>query len=212
MKNRKGFTIVELVIVIAVIAILAAVLIPTFSGVIQRANQSAALQEATSTMKATLAMSQTGVISDETLFLIGNDNGITNKYRFHNNAIEEIKRDFTTDTLHFTNGGETVDSTEIKYDRIIINNTLISSNAWAASDVTNKVQAIIKDAFNDQNATLTIQAKGTEKTNNVSNMKDENAAFELKVVSGGNITVLAVYVSSDYAKDIVTFVPAAVKN
>ena len=35
---KKGFTIVELVIVIAVIAILAAVLIPTFSSVINRAN------------------------------------------------------------------------------------------------------------------------------------------------------------------------------
>lgn len=43
--NKKGFTIVELVIVIAVIAILAAVLIPTFSSVIEKANESAALQE-----------------------------------------------------------------------------------------------------------------------------------------------------------------------
>ena len=35
-RNRKGFTIVELVIVIAVIAILAAVLIPTFSSLTQK--------------------------------------------------------------------------------------------------------------------------------------------------------------------------------
>ncbi len=49
MKNRKakkGFTIIELVIVIAVIGILAAVLIPTFSGVIDKANASAAAQNA----------------------------------------------------------------------------------------------------------------------------------------------------------------------
>ena len=39
-NNKKGFTIVELVIVIAVIAILAAVLIPTFSSVIKKANLS----------------------------------------------------------------------------------------------------------------------------------------------------------------------------
>ena len=38
--NKKGFTIVELVIVVAVIAILAAVLIPTFSGIIRKANVS----------------------------------------------------------------------------------------------------------------------------------------------------------------------------
>ena len=44
--NKKGFTIVELVIVIAVIAILAAVLIPTFATVIKKANDSAALQAA----------------------------------------------------------------------------------------------------------------------------------------------------------------------
>ncbi|MBE6942670.1 MAG: prepilin-type N-terminal cleavage/methylation domain-containing protein [Ruminococcaceae bacterium] len=46
MKNKKGFTTVELVIVIAVIAILATVLIPTFSGLIGKANDSKALQEA----------------------------------------------------------------------------------------------------------------------------------------------------------------------
>lgn len=48
-NNRKGFTIVELVIVIAVIAILATVLIPTFGNVIEKANNSKALQEAKNT-------------------------------------------------------------------------------------------------------------------------------------------------------------------
>ena len=48
MKNlkKKGFTIVELVIVIAVIAILSAVLIPTFTSVTEKAKESAALQQA----------------------------------------------------------------------------------------------------------------------------------------------------------------------
>ena len=45
-RNRKGFTIVELSIVIAVIAILAAVMIPVFSNMITKANKSNALQEA----------------------------------------------------------------------------------------------------------------------------------------------------------------------
>ena len=39
-STKKGFTIVELVIVIAIIAILAAVLIPTFASLIQKANES----------------------------------------------------------------------------------------------------------------------------------------------------------------------------
>lgn len=50
--NKKGFTIVELVIVIAVIAILSAVMIPTFSGMISEANESAAYQEAVNIYKA----------------------------------------------------------------------------------------------------------------------------------------------------------------
>lgn len=44
LKKKKGFTIVELVIVIAVIAILAAVLIPTFANLINKAHQSADIQ------------------------------------------------------------------------------------------------------------------------------------------------------------------------
>lgn len=55
-NNRKGFTIVELVIVIAVIAILAGVLIPTFSGIVKNAKESKALQEAQNAYKEAYAL------------------------------------------------------------------------------------------------------------------------------------------------------------
>lgn len=57
MKNTKkrGFTIVELVIVIAVIAILASVLIPTFSNVVTKAKKSAVLQDARNAYTMALA-------------------------------------------------------------------------------------------------------------------------------------------------------------
>ena len=51
-EHKRGFTLVELVIVIAVIALLAAVLIPAFSGIIQKAKHSAALQEARGALTA----------------------------------------------------------------------------------------------------------------------------------------------------------------
>ena len=47
MRSKKGFTVVELVIVIAVIAILSAVLIPTFGNLINKANESALQQNLT---------------------------------------------------------------------------------------------------------------------------------------------------------------------
>ena len=57
MKVRnKGFTITELVIVIAVIAILAAVLIPTFSNVIEKANQTAASSSCNVALSEYIAM------------------------------------------------------------------------------------------------------------------------------------------------------------
>lgn len=54
--SRKGFTIVELVIVIAVIAILAAVLIPTFVSLVNKANNSADVQMVTNINKYLAAM------------------------------------------------------------------------------------------------------------------------------------------------------------
>jgi type IV pilus assembly protein PilA len=62
--NKKGFTIVELVIVIAVIAILAGVLIPTFGGIIDRANESAEMQKVAAAYKEAyaLAMSDDGKV------------------------------------------------------------------------------------------------------------------------------------------------------
>lgn len=53
--NKKGFTIVELVIVIAVIAILSAVLIPTFGGITENAKKSAAMQEVKHAHTATIS-------------------------------------------------------------------------------------------------------------------------------------------------------------
>ena len=53
--NKKGFTIVELVVVIVVIAILAAVLIPTYKGLVDKANVSAD-EQAVRQMNTILAM------------------------------------------------------------------------------------------------------------------------------------------------------------
>ena len=54
-NKKRGFTIVELVIVIAVIAILAAVLIPTYANLVKKANEAAALSDAKNLVTEMLA-------------------------------------------------------------------------------------------------------------------------------------------------------------
>ncbi len=71
MKNRKGFTITELVIVIAVIAILAAVLIPTFSNMIKKAEDSAVTQETRAAL--TVLLSEKNANIPESTYVIYKD-------------------------------------------------------------------------------------------------------------------------------------------
>lgn len=90
MKNRKGFTIVELVIVIAVIGILAAVLIPTFTTVTKQARLSAATSQAKdATTAVNSAMSAT--LPKGSIFAISNDNDFDAEYWFTwNDALEQV--------------------------------------------------------------------------------------------------------------------------
>lgn len=105
--NKKGFTIVELVIVIAVIAILAAVLIPTFSNVIESANKSADLSEAQNSLKAYSAYtsSKGHSLADGTVFKVKKSN---RAYVFYKGSLHEFKeREIVGDYVSILAIGET---------------------------------------------------------------------------------------------------------
>ena len=135
-KNKKGFTLVELVIVIAVIAILAAVLLPTFATVIENAKVSSATQKAQNALKdyftrvATLSTTdQVDVIGDLKDYVLVVENGAGKvDYKFivqadgslsaavkgeHKKDGEAYKFDGTALTNQITVG---VDATAVKVD------------------------------------------------------------------------------------------------
>ena len=89
-KTNKGFTLVELIIVIAVIGVLAAILIPVFSNVIEKANIKSAFSDARNALSIYVADKTTGenggdVLEDGTIFKV-NKAGNTNYYYFYYSA------------------------------------------------------------------------------------------------------------------------------
>lgn len=79
-SNRKGFTIVELVIVIAVIAILAAVLIPTFASIVKKANDSSVQQALSAARKVIVAENASDADFDEASLTYVYKNGSKTEY------------------------------------------------------------------------------------------------------------------------------------
>ncbi|KAF0092607.1 MAG: fimbrial protein [Fusobacteria bacterium] len=51
-KTNKGFTLIEVIVTVAIIAMLAAVLIPSFSGLVEAADENRAILECQNTVKA----------------------------------------------------------------------------------------------------------------------------------------------------------------
>ena len=97
MKNRKkGFTIVELVIVIAVIAILAAVLIPNLARLVDRANENSAMQAARNEYEAYLTEYAKDLEGSVHFVIIKGDYAFeVTDGQFNEKA--KAKTDFTTD-------------------------------------------------------------------------------------------------------------------
>lgn len=96
-KAKKGFTIVELVIVIAVIAILAAVLIPTFTTVVKNAKENAALSDARTAYTEFLSEGALADNYDGNAVIVYESNSITKTFYVTNGEFDadELANAFT---------------------------------------------------------------------------------------------------------------------
>ena len=104
-NTKKGFTIIELVIVIAVIGILAAVLIPTFSGVIEKANESAAMQAARNEYEVYLSEHAAELTGEENFVIV---------YKTYAFKVTKGQFDATALEAEKTTHTGTVDLTKVK--------------------------------------------------------------------------------------------------
>ena len=153
-NTKKGFTIIELVIVIAVIGILAAVLIPTFSGVIEKANESAAMQAARNEYELFLAEHAAEMKGTENLIIVTgnyqfevvkgqfNATPLATKVEIANNAIDwtQVKTEkITTSTAD--KYYEFLTTTALTADNAKVGNTYYIAGA-AADDIGNADVAI----------------------------------------------------------------------
>lgn len=118
-KTKRGFTIVELVIVIGVIAILSAVLIPTFVNLSAKAKKSTALQEATDCYTAYLIATDPEQAKSQTQVVIEKGD-YSFKYDLANGWVDAEAADKKSGpvVLYTTNGDTTVDANEaVVYER-----------------------------------------------------------------------------------------------
>lgn len=184
-NNKKGFTIVELVIVIAVIGILAGVLIPTFSNVTKQANETAAMEEAKNSLTAVLSANKGSIASDSKFVVDG-------KYVF-------TYKDGSLQTVSDATG-TTVKGNYVMY----LNDKLVTLDEGTNSYVTNlddNTKATIISALN----ALKIAAT----TNNTTFTADNtNKKYTIKVkIDESTIYNFDLLVATDVTKSTVVVIP-----
>ena len=208
MKNKlkKGFTIVELVIVIAVIAILAAVLIPTFSSITNSARESAALQEAKSGSETILALT-TGTLPEDSAFLVAEDDeDNTNDYTFtfterkiqaaasEFSVLNECRRDdVAIDTARNEGEGYIV---YVSIDALTVdaNGQVTATNAKIDQHVANRILAA-----------LDISASLDETARTYDTLSSSRDYIIWKYTSGSTTYNFNIYWTSDFNKTLIAF-------
>ena len=187
LNNKKGFTIVELVIVIAVIGILAGVLIPTFSNVTKSANETAAMEEAKNSLTAVLSANQ-GAIATDSKFVVKGEY----VFNYENGALQTTADDEATIT----------DKTLVMYvnDKLVTIPegktyvTALGTDAGASIAAALTKVGITAEFGEGKNATF---AEGTS----------ASSPAKITVTVGSDTYTITLLVASDVTKNTVVIIP-----
>lgn len=159
LKNKKGFTLVELIVVLVILAILAALLVPALTGYIDKANQEKVIAECRSVVMAAqttaseyyglnkglkdTANAKTALAQIQTLAEVpttkGNDNTTTPNWHYEitigtangeNNVVTEVKFDDGKSQVTYTKA----DNGEGSYSKVT---ATTEDNKIATSKINN---------------------------------------------------------------------------
>lgn len=141
--NKKGFTLVELLVVIVIIGILAAVIVPNVASNIDKANQSAAEQEASAAYKDMMAGMDLGKQNlPETVYVV------SDKYivKIVNGAVDSSVEINEGATWTAADNGLTYNSDKFEEDGIVVIVTTGDAHTYYESDYTPAVVDPATDA------------------------------------------------------------------
>ena len=204
-NNKKGFTIVELVIVIAVIAILAAVLIPTFSGVIGKANQSAAQQTATNALKAGLLMTNTASLPADTFILVDSDKQTNSKpdygYIYDGSVLGDPQN------LYKDNAFQTSSFIKAAANTILVSDKMITPATEAVGTQGEDGYVAAKPASLDALLVSMLKAAFNAADTDTVAFETVDDKTVIRVTHGGETKDFAYFTSVDMPSNVVIFVP-----
>ena len=163
-NNKKGFTLVELVIVIAVIAILAGVMIATFSNVVADAQASADLQEVKSSFDAVYLsfVADNGTVPNAMALADGKfDKFVELPYKVPTGAtlnpvgaLEHMQNTDDGVVTYYNSKGITVSNPDSTPDKVAYKVTV--------KTLCDKTYKVVRDATADDDSANVVEGKVTE--------------------------------------------------
>lgn len=131
LKNRKGFTLIELIVVLAVLAVIMAIAVPRFLGVQENAKISADYSTAAMLGKAA------------ELYLANDDNTITKLNTEAAKGASALATELNTTTIEFKSGAFDGQEDTINFSETngVVSVTVTASKGYTAPDGTTKSAA-----------------------------------------------------------------------
>lgn len=150
LKSKKGFTLVELIVVLVILAILAALLVPALTGYIDKAKE----QSITAECRMTVMAAQTKI--DELYGTVDLGNTINKDVTLITTANKASSFDKTSGTFTLA-VSEIAALSEIKYDQTNVPKIESIEISTTSTDASKPIGKIVKLVYKNNNKTCTYE-------------------------------------------------------